>query len=901
MPKNGSGARYRRSSAEAATSPDGACSPRLMLNGCDANDASPQHSNSVNFDLPDDYGETDSLKHHGVNLSSHFRGPSLGGAVTATGVATDRYPGSPSPFLPIRRNRTGLLSWWTKWRSQIEKNSPADEAVGLLGQNLMLAKNRKYNNTLTSMLSVLAICIVVINFIAQTFYLDLCLSLVTVIHIVTIGKLYGNSYKRNILLKPLYGTWYPHILVSPLLPAMLLHMTLVALHVPPVAPDAWDGMRAFNAVVLLRGMDILQTIVHYTFVSSSGAMLAAALAGENIGPLFVYKMLLFKYPIVTISVTVMGGFLMLSCAIWFVESTASDWTFARSMWYTMVTFTTVGYGDEVPSSWPGRAVGGMTALFGITASAVLVSVVQHKLALSRIQKQIIMFLCEVQANHRVKEMSATIVTRSLTYNYLVKRTPDPVPEHRSVLGWLTMNSRARLLHQHYTKLIDAARHFKKLRSGEDGGTAWADISVLDVLQADTSDILAQNTVLQYLMRPADDSLSNQLRATKRLAFSAKRKSSLFRTDSPTGTNKVLAAHTPPSLPRVFTKEPQDTPAADMPEDARRSIESPKVRDEKKASVQRHILEQFSLRGKSEKVPTPPPADCVSEHSSESATSDMTDHSYQSSASQASGISQKSNLRTAASTKALVDLVRNMIVQEPESPPPQPVSKLHRSGSHLGQSLTLRSRSKSDPCPDPRGLRSGLGLSKLNTSIEKKRGTVPAPTLYRRDDFPVSDSMVTFHGHMREGSPSPGPSEKDPREDEDLDSERGQDSLGELMSDAGSDTLSRRASTKNLQKWRSAARDVLQKSKETQNLSIIHELRAQQQVMAKRQEEQHKLLLEMHAALQQLVHARPGRSASPSNPLPPLGGASPMHMPSPTAQQGLPPRSPALTFNDDMGR
>jgi len=50
-------------------------------------------------------------------------------------------------------------------------------------------------------------------------------------------------------------------------------------------------------------------------------------------------------------------------------------TYGDGLWWAVVTLGTVGYGDLVPHNAWGRVVGGLVILFGVTAIAMLISIV----------------------------------------------------------------------------------------------------------------------------------------------------------------------------------------------------------------------------------------------------------------------------------------------------------------------------------------------------------------------------------------------------------------------------------------------------------------------------------------------------------------------------------------------
>ena len=90
-------------------------------------------------------------------------------------------------------------------------------------------------------------------------------------------------------------------------------------------------------------------------------------------------------------------------------------TFGDSLWWAIVTVTTVGYGDIVPESSGGRLVGAMLMLAGVSAIPITTSLVVS-VFVSRLQQQ---------SRARDEELRAELIARlERIERALVERTDD---------------------------------------------------------------------------------------------------------------------------------------------------------------------------------------------------------------------------------------------------------------------------------------------------------------------------------------------------------------------------------------------------------------------------------------------------------------------------------------------
>eukprot|EP01065_Artemidia_motanka_P012892 TRINITY_DN17109_c0_g1_i1.p1 TRINITY_DN17109_c0_g1~~TRINITY_DN17109_c0_g1_i1.p1 ORF type:complete len:891 (+),score=164.64 TRINITY_DN17109_c0_g1_i1:82-2754(+) len=561
--------------------------------------------------------------------------------------------------------------WWEDVRTSIHTSTRKNKALMLLAHDLSFSARQRRIGAFGCILYLSAVLVAATNAVVKHWTLDVALSAITLCDLVTTTLVHVENYQQSKLWKADWKELYPWFVVSPGMLTLIPRLAVIGLHCPTqVATKYGHGARALNAAIVLRGTLHLRTVSTFTdVVRSSAAAITAALSGQKISTFFAYKVLLFKEPILVMVTTFVLGFFALSLAVWMVESNegvddVGRWDFEQAMWHTAVTFTTVGYGDLVPGSPFGKLVSVISAIFGTFVTAILVGVVQHKLVLGRTQKQMIMFLAEVEHGRQIKLIAGRVILHALVYNQSRKaalRATGAVPEHKAAFTVDTFSApvHQRVLRQAYTSLLNVVGSFRLLRSEEGGGLGWVDISVLDVLHADTSDLLAQNTVMQYLMRPADEELSQQLRGQKRRNQAPIRRSSFVqsRKSSAGSLARGISLSLPPRRPSF-------------------------------GPSQRRLSISLPLPGQ----PTePPPLPQLRRNSSKSSRcSDVI-----SVASTARTKESQATLRTAASTRHLVDMLKSYVTKpehppcpnspgeaEPAVSPPQVMSPESRRGSFV---------------------------------------------------------------------------------------------------------------------------------------------------------------------------------------------------------------------------
>ncbi|KAB2896106.1 MAG: ion transporter [Kofleriaceae bacterium] len=143
-------------------------------------------------------------------------------------------------------------------------------------------------------------------------------------------------------------------------PMALVDMASIApFYVTLVAPQTLD-FRYLRILRLLRVFRLLRS----RGVSDAFATLARVLQSKRVE--------------IGVTIAVVGAAMLLSAgAMYMVEHREPDTQFTsipRTMWWAIVTITTIGYGDMVPATPLGKVLGGFVGFLGICALALPVGI-----------------------------------------------------------------------------------------------------------------------------------------------------------------------------------------------------------------------------------------------------------------------------------------------------------------------------------------------------------------------------------------------------------------------------------------------------------------------------------------------------------------------------------------------
>ncbi|KRY31458.1 Small conductance calcium-activated potassium channel protein [Trichinella spiralis] len=129
----------------------------------------------------------------------------------------------------------------------------------------------------------------------------------------------------------------------------------------------------------------------------------AALNRITVDFAFILKSLMYENPIKVL--LLFTGVLWLVMAWMFRQFNGNhdEYLYSNSIWFVIITFLSIGYGDVTPTTYCGRGVSITTGIIGAGVSSALIAVISRQMELTRAEKQVNNFMSESKlSRQRIK-------------------------------------------------------------------------------------------------------------------------------------------------------------------------------------------------------------------------------------------------------------------------------------------------------------------------------------------------------------------------------------------------------------------------------------------------------------------------------------------------------------------
>lgn len=107
--------------------------------------------------------------------------------------------------------------------------------------------------------------------------------------------------------------------------------------------------------------------------------------------------------------------------------------FSNSLWFAVVTMTTVGYGDISPKSNPGRVVSGVGCMLGIVLTSVMAAVVIRNTEQTTIESEGMNRYLLTQSQSKMENAAARIIQKTFRISPLLKGLPREERIRRTIV------------------------------------------------------------------------------------------------------------------------------------------------------------------------------------------------------------------------------------------------------------------------------------------------------------------------------------------------------------------------------------------------------------------------------------------------------------------------------------
>ncbi|CAG9539076.1 unnamed protein product [Cercopithifilaria johnstoni] len=131
---------------------------------------------------------------------------------------------------------------------------------------------------------------------------------------------------------------------------------------------------------------------------------------------FVIKTMMANHPlraliVFTVSFWICMSWMFTQCERYDRQLSAKHY-YLNSLWFIIVTFMSVGYGDIVPNTYCGRTLAITTGIVGAGVSSTLIAVISRKLELSRAEKHVNNFMADSKLTNQRKHAAALVLQQT---------------------------------------------------------------------------------------------------------------------------------------------------------------------------------------------------------------------------------------------------------------------------------------------------------------------------------------------------------------------------------------------------------------------------------------------------------------------------------------------------------
>lgn len=190
---------------------------------------------------------------------------------------------------------------------------------------------------------------------------------------------------------------------------------------------------------------MLDLLYHYSPINTNKGIFVSSLSKTKLTGPFLIKAWIKTYPLMALLMSTTGFLGITSYLIYIVERGPSycrcyyedkidhNMTFDNCLWFSIISYFTVGYGDYYPMTYAGRSVNTIVIIGGMISSAIIIGLVHDAMELTNEEEHVFRFIKTRKKEQRRKLVALQLVTLLLRMNVIKQKELN-----RGNIKWKTL-------------------------------------------------------------------------------------------------------------------------------------------------------------------------------------------------------------------------------------------------------------------------------------------------------------------------------------------------------------------------------------------------------------------------------------------------------------------------------